>query len=217
MLTNKINDWLNGSQNFIVGRVLYNHLGNDERLKRLLKHGESNTNKKLLIDALQALAQKPFTHHKKINRITDEMPTSSNDVVLIALNNEWKPLYQLMKYKIGQLDQFGSSNSPEAIATRFIIASDVLALEKKINRLWANRDHYLQNGSLPQVNTKEKELPGDPVEAAKHIENIKKNIRKNRTKMNQPGADAKYAELYKKYLSQYEALTGKQYEEKSKK
>jgi hypothetical protein len=54
MFTQKINDWLTGSQNFIVGRVLYNNLGNDEKLKQLLKQGETRTSKDLLIKALQA-------------------------------------------------------------------------------------------------------------------------------------------------------------------
>jgi hypothetical protein len=76
MLTDKINDWLNGSQNFIIGRVLYDKLGSDERLKEIFKKGESPETKKSLRAALHAMVttQTVAPVEKKINPITDEMP-----------------------------------------------------------------------------------------------------------------------------------------------
>jgi hypothetical protein len=214
MIIDKIHEWLNGTQNFIYGRVLYNQLGDDEKLKALLKKGESNTTKDLLKRALQAIVEKPvIIPEKKINRITDEMPAHA-DNVLNGLRSEWKPFFSNMKYRIAKLDQFGESNTPEAIELRKKDAFAVLDFEKKCMFIWAKRDHYLKHGSLPVVTTKEAQLPSDPLALAKLIDNIAKNIRKNRSKMNKPGANAKYAELYQKYLALYKSVTGRDYEEK---
>jgi hypothetical protein len=79
--------------------------------------------------------------------------------------------------------------------------------------VWQKRDHYVQHGSLPDMKKETKELPTDPVALATHIDNIKKNIRKNRGKMQKPGANAKYAVLYRQYLNEFKSITGKDYKE----
>src|SRR3954464_7820842 len=128
MLTDKINDWLNGSQNFIIGRVLYDKLGSDERLKEVFKKGESPETKKSLRAALQAMAttQTVAPVEKKINAITDEMPVQSDDEILTALANEWKPIYSRMNYLRANLDSFGESNTDETIAARGPMAFEIL-------------------------------------------------------------------------------------------
>jgi hypothetical protein len=215
MLTDKINDWLNGPQNFIIGRVLYDKLGSDERLKEVFKKGESPETKKSLRAALQVMVttQTVAPVEKKINPITDEMPVQSDDEILTALASEWKPIYQRMNYLRANLDAFGESNTDESIAARGPQAFEVLELEQQCMVVWQKRDHYVLHGSLPDMKKETKELPTDPVALATHIDNIKKNIRKNRGKMQKPGANAKYAVLYRQYLNEFKSITGKDYKE----
>lgn len=215
MLTDILTNWLNGSQNFIVGRAFYKYIGKDERVKELLKKGESPASKNILVDAITDIFKLPSLIPQQKHTATDEMP-GGQDIVLTALKEEWMPLYQKMNYLRTSLDKYSDSNSEDAIEYRSPIAFEILDIEKQVMFIWHKRDYYLQHGKLPATQTKEKEIPTDPFELGRYVENIKKNIRKNRQKMQRPGADAKYAELYQKYLGDFREVTGKDYEEKTK-
>lgn len=214
MLTEKIRAWLDGSQNFIVGRVLYKQLGNDENIKAQLQKGEHAGTKKLLKEALEALLEKPVIVVPKVNPVVSQMPPHA-DPVLNALTNEWKPLYARMNYLRAAIDQWGERNDPEAIAAREPMAFEILQLEDCCQTIWNKRDHYLKSGSLPGNEETTIELPSDPLKLARLIDSIKRNITRNRAKMSKPGADALYAQLYVQYKEKYKTITGKDYEEKN--
>jgi hypothetical protein len=103
----------------------------------------------------------------------------SKDPVLQALRNEWQPLYQRMNYLRHELDRVTTTaefplyevgndpgNSPEEISKREPIAFEILELEQQCMRIWARRDHYLQQGKLPEVKERpaggNSEGPGSP-------------------------------------------------------
>lgn len=214
-----IRNWLNGSRNFIVGSTLYKTFGTNQALKELLTKGETPFCNDLLAKEFESMLQtglpvQPVVETKVVE--TRVMPETATDEVLQAISNEWKPLYKRMSYLQHSLDkEFDDMNSAEAIAYRYPIALEVLDLEQQINQLWSKRDHYIKEGKLPFVPEVKVELPTDPVEAGAVINNLKKNITRNRLLAAKHPDNPKYAQLYKSYKEKYKQLTGYDYKEKS--
>lgn len=214
MLSDNIRAWLDGSRNFIVGRALYKQVGKDEAIKAQLQKGEHAGTTKLLADAMEALLVAPVIITPKVVSAYHEMPSHS-DLILQALRNEWLPLFSRLQYLRASLDQWGERNDPEAVAGREPLAFEILDLEDQCEIIWEKRDHYLLHNALPVKRTNLPELPADPVALAKMLETVKKNIRRNRAKMNNLCADVLYTQLYLHYKSEYTRITGKEYDEKN--
>lgn len=210
-----IDDWLKGKQNFIVGRSLYKIFGKEEALQKLFAGGETAFAKKKLADALTALSVAPVKVLTAEDTSFTEMP-AANDEVLNSLQAAWKEKYARMNMLRHNLDQYGSDNSPETIAACEPICKEILMLEKEINKLWRERDYYLENKKLPTVASKKKELSSKIDEAAQQLENIKKNIRRNNGLMQKFSAEPKYAQLYNDYKNRYKEITGEDYKERKK-
>jgi hypothetical protein len=210
-----IKNWLSGKQNFVVGTTLYKTFGTNEDLKKLLEKGETTFSKKQLVDELTKLVEggkKVSVPITPMQKDTGEMPPG-DDAVLIALRNEWVPLYAKMNLLRHRLDDKGNDNSPEAIAYRKPIAAEIRQLEKECNAIWEKRDYYLQNGKLPFVTEKKFQIPTDPLELGRLAETLKKNIRRNRKLMKDQPAEPRYAQLYESYKTKFKEVTGKDYKE----
>lgn len=213
MLKENIRSWIAGAQNFIIGRTLYQQLGDDDNIKQKLLKGENTGTKQLLWKSLENLLREPVKEAIKVDSTASEMP-ASNDTVLKALREEWSPLYTRMNYLRARIDECGESNDPETIALREPIAFEILDLEDQCEAIWAKRDYYLKHGTLPEVDETEFEIPTDPKALAKLLQSIPRNIRRNRLKMQQPSAKALYAQLYVRYKDLYKQITGNEYVEK---
>lgn len=200
--------WLNGCQNFIVGRALYNIIGHDENVKSKLKGTENELTRGVLRCALEGLINQGNV--KKSDESTDK---DNHDIILAQFDNEWRVYYSKLNYLRSQLD-LSIDNNEEGINLRAPIALNILDLDDQCEAIWAKRDYYLKHGRLAEVDEKVFEIPTDPKELAKLLQNIPRNIRRNRLKMQQPGAKALYAHLYTRYKDLYKQITGNEYVEK---
>lgn len=210
-----ITDWLDGSRNFTVGRAIYRVLGKDVRLKRLFEQGQTSFSANALVAAISSIENMPVTAEATEDIVFVEMP-AEDDNVLRGITTSWKEKYMRMNLLRHKLDEYGTDNSPEAVAACEPLCKEILQLEKEIVGLWKQRDHYQQHGTLPDVKTKKKELPAEPAKAAKAIENIKKNIRRNKLHMQKNPGKPAYAQMHKDYIQQYRELTGEDYKERIK-
>jgi chaperonin cofactor prefoldin len=210
-----IDDWLKSKRNFISGRSIYKVFGKDETLKKLFDKGETPFAKNKLAEVLQALNVTPVQVLTAEDISFTAMPESDDDV-LQSLNVAWKEKYARMNLLRHNLDAYGDDNSKETIAACEPICREILELEKEINALWQQRDAYKETGQLPGVTTKKKELSTKLNEAANQLENIKKNIRRNKQQMQKFPAEPKYAQLFNDYLNQYKEITGEDYKERKK-
>jgi hypothetical protein len=213
-----IQNWLNSKQNFTVGRLLYEQFGTDKGFKNLLKqNGDSPFNRKKLREDLTAIAngtQKKAISGLSKQMVTKEMP-EGNSPLLQALNKEWKPLYMRMNFLRHQLQSFGSDNSKETVAKADPMCLEILELEQQCMKIWAKRDHVLEHGRLPEVKAAVSDIPTDPVALGRYVENCKRQIRRNRTKIIEKPTDPKYAQLLADWKEKYLKATGNEYQEKN--
>jgi hypothetical protein len=208
-----VENWLNGQQNFFVGRSIYKTLGKDQRVKDLLEKGKTVHSAELLVKAMKELLQKPVViAARAVTVATEEMPDAA-DPVLKSIQEEWKKPYQQMNYKRHELDSYLLATL-DHIEKRKKIAFEILELEQVCIKIWKKRDHYVQHGELPDVSDKTLTIPTDPAELGKLIESVKKNIRRNRLLMKQHPDKPAYISKYNTYKDHYKSLTGKEYEEK---
>jgi hypothetical protein len=110
-----VDRWLQGKQNFIVGKVLYEILGTDAAMKNLFAKGESAFAKKKLHDVLSALNEKKMRRTLTAYNLplTTAMP-DSDDKVLHSLNTDWKEKYARMNLLRHKLDEYGERNDDDA-------------------------------------------------------------------------------------------------------
>ncbi len=210
-----IEDWLTGKRNFMTGRSIYKVIGKDEALKKLFAKGETVFAKNKLNEALENLIFTPAAVLSAEDLSLSEMP-HEDDAVLQSIEAGWKEKYARMNLLRHKLDEYGTDNSQETITSCEPICKEVLTLEKEINALWKQRDHYKQHGQLPGVTTQKKELSANLNEAAKQLENIKKNIRRNKDLMNCFKEDPAHAQRYNDYLNRFKEITGEDYKERKK-
>lgn len=219
---NLISNWLNGKRNFITGRVLYSQFGNDLTLKNLLQKGDNPTVKAKLVKALEdILSSKGKTTNatKNLTRSFSSPPSDNTfspppikDAVILALETEWKPKYQRMKYLQFRLDEFGQDNSEATRISCAQICKEILELEQECMVYWARQEFYIQNGKLPDTTTKESIIPTDPLKLATFITSCARQIRRYKKSST---TNAVHAELLNQFLEKYKLATGKDYEFKN--
>jgi hypothetical protein len=201
-------NWLNGKRSYIVGTILYKQYGTDESLKKLFATGNTDYTAKILLQTIQQIVNNPEsipTKKDNIIAITDPMP-DSKDSVLMALKDEWMPLYSEMNYKRHELDKYLDDETDSAYVKRAQLALDILTLEQQCMAIWAKRDHYVKYNVLPGKSTDD-EIVVDPFQSAKRIENLKVYIRRYKNEMTKNKANARAAELLNQYTSELNKLT----------
>jgi hypothetical protein len=218
-----IQKWLNGQQNYTVGVAIYKAIGTDKLLKQLFDQPPTDYSKKRLQEELKRLNQAPAAVVATIAaprastaQEWQEMPSSDDEPVLRSLQEQWKPIYSQMNYLRHQLDQF-KGNDPVMIEQRKPLVFQILDLEQQCLRIWSRRDHFIQNKRLPEdvVKSKFKPVPTDPVKLAQYIENLARNIRRNKSDMEKHPDQPQYAQRSADYSEQYFKVTGKHYKEES--
>jgi hypothetical protein len=212
-----IHNWLNGAKHFAVGRAIYKALGSDAALNDMFSLGYSDYNQLTLERELRAIVEPHNTRQLPCERDeTLEMKPPApeiKDPMLEAIYEEWKPQYMKMNYLRHELDQFEGTS--EVLANiRRPIATEILMIEKKLTKQWADSDYYKEFGHLPNLPEREFPIPENPVELANLISNCKRNIRRNRQKMEQGEAPTEYMPLVQYWRDYYFKLTGNEYTEK---
>ena len=222
-----IDNWIKTGKNYESGRILYSVLGKNEQLKASLAKAKTATLAKELEKALlqihagkaEQVASKPKPSAKVPVPSVHVPPKQSdkpvNDTVLQAIDAEWKPIYKEMQLFRHKLRQYGNSNAAEHVNERAAWAQKVLDLEQQCLVIWRKRDYYIANGKLPDVQV-DKQLPTDPLEIGRRVENLKRYIRREGEKLKKNPANAGAAMRRKEYLDEYQQLTGKQYQESDK-
>lgn len=206
-----IQKWLSGKKNFHVGTILYKKFGTDEKLKKLFGGKPDAYLEKRLEEELKKLLQKPkiVLQPKVVHKIEAEEMPESKDPVLKALREEWMKPYQRMKYLQHELDRH-EGNTPETIATRKLIAFEILQLEQECMRTWDRRRRYLKEAKLPEVKEPgEFVIPSDPFELQRLIDTTKRNIRRNKQLAAKHSDKPQYALLQKQYEEELEAIMKK--------
>jgi small-conductance mechanosensitive channel len=206
-----IDRWIKGNQNFIVGKNLYDTYGTDKNLKALFARGETPFAKQKLHEALKLLVKaekKPVAKPAVI--AATEMPKAT-DEVLIAIEQQWQPLYQEMNLLRHKLDEFGDDNTVLVRAKRNEYAQKILDLEQQCMALWNKRDYYEQHGQLPEVKEKEEKfiIPEDPVELATLISTLKRYVRRYKKSTKDKPDNPLYPALQKKYQIQLDQILSK--------
>lgn len=205
-----IDRWLAGKRNFTAGLLLYDHYGTNTALKNVLAKGETDYSRKLLTEALTEINQappKPKVEDKAL-RVLEVMP-KGNDTMLEALQEKWKPKYQLMKLKQHQMFAFGDDNSLETMAKCRELAEEILSIEQEVMQIWAERDYYEAHGRLPNNPTKKVQIPTDPVQLAKFIDTCKRQMRRYRYSS---ATNPDHAQILADNKLKYKQATGKDYE-----
>jgi hypothetical protein len=211
-----LQNWLDGPKNYDVGVAIYDSIGNDDVLKELFYNGETIHTKKRLEAELRAFLDAGGTNTLPvvISANDEQEMQVSDDSIMLSIRDEWQSKYQEMNLLRHKLDQY-QGNAEEMIAAREPIAFAILELEQECMAIWAKRDYYQKHGRLPDVPKDEPEIPTDPVLLGKFLENLKKNIRRNRKKMTAQPGKPEYAQLYLDYKSLYYKITGNEYVEKN--
>lgn len=209
-----IDDWL-FSKNFFTGRALYKVLGKNDKLKALFKQGNTCFAAGVLLKSLTELNTAPVMVLTSEDLSLSEMP-EEDDEVLTGINYAWKEQYARMNMLRHKIWEYGADNSPETIAACAPLCKEVLELEKAVNKLWETRDYYKQHGKLPEVETKKIALSEKVGTSAVQIENIKKNIRRNKGLVQKFPGNATYAQKLRDYQELYKEVTGEDYKERVK-
>jgi len=140
-----------------------------------------------------------------------------NYPILESIYEEWKPQYMQMNYLRHELDSFEGDNESD-INERKERAVEILMIEKKLTKQWADSDYYKANGHLPNLPEREWKIPSEPIELANAINNCKRNIRRNRAQINKRKAAneeySEYMQLFQYYKDYHLKLTGNEYTEK---
>lgn len=205
-----INDWIKSGKNYHVGVAIYKTIGKNNSLKELFTKGKTPFSIRTLEKELCSMVQ---PDKAPIAIFTAENIPQTNDQVLESIRNSWMPKYQRMNYLRHQMDKH-KGNSADAISMRKDMAFEILQLEQECMDLWNKADQYQKNGTMPVSNVPgEMDVPEDPFEKAKAIENTKRNIRRNRQEMKKNPSNSRLPILYDKYKDFYFRLTGEHYQE----
>lgn len=212
-----IHDWIKRGKNFHVGTAIFAAISKNEELKSLFRKGSNPHSQKILEKELLSFIDKPVPVIQKSNPEIEEIPISK-DLILSTIRNKWLPLYQRMNYLRHELDKY-SGNTQEMIAIRKPIAFEILELEQSCQDLWDKADEYTRTGKVPELDEPDEDdqfiVPDNPLDKAKAIENAKRNIRRNRKKINEDPKNLTAAMLYRKYKDFFFRLTGEEYKEKN--
>jgi hypothetical protein len=201
-----IDRWLTGSQNFVVGKTLYDTYGADTALKALFAKGESAFAKQKLYEALASIAacgKRPVIK----STVTTILPMpKGTDGVLVGIEKEWQPKYQRMNLLRHKLDEYGADNNIEARIACKALCDEIMQLEQECEAIWKKRDHYEEHGQLPEIKEEQLEIPKDAVQLATLISTLKRNIQRNKKKVLDEPTNPKYPALVKKYQSQLDQV-----------
>lgn len=148
-----IHAWLQSSQNYNEGVLLYNKYGKSIFFKTLFSTGATPYNIEKLEAELISLAptppaikqqtEKPITEKPPID-LPPQKPTANNHAIYIALQEDNKTKYRQLERNMIELDL----QKNEQIL--FTTAKQILKLHKAIQSNYVLIDYYEEHGFFPQ-------------------------------------------------------------------
>lgn len=206
----EIKAWLTGAKNYDAGVLLYLRHGKDPLLRKVFAEPASDFKKKKLETALRELLQvkkakavemvasKETLLQKDIVAATG-WPTEKDDV-LTALHLQWKPLFSEMNALCAQIYEVAlqGEKDPGKQAEAGRMAHRIIDLDDQCDKIYAQREYYLQYGKLPDEAAPAK-LVVDSKKLYLAFENSKKYVRQYKAKLVKHPENVNFAKQLKKY------------------
>ncbi len=158
-------EWLDSERDYEVGRLLYDHLGDNPRLKQVFGHGPSAYNVEALAWELEKLAkagvysdisltsvvivnatetlQKALPKGDESGTKADESAAPVESPLLVELRAARRPLYDERTGVHGQLEHLDTDEQRREAAGR------ILALSRGIDANWNTTRYMVEHGQLP--------------------------------------------------------------------
>lgn len=209
--------WLNGARLYSSGVKLYAQYGDNTLLKRLFAEpGTTDFKVKKLSQALEVLvAVDSKESTKKVEMIEKTQPSQpfsaapvktskgwseKMDAVEAALNARWKPVFAEMMdlcSRVGDVAKMGLKDPLKKVEAGKM-ALRILDLDDECEKYYAQREHYVQHGTMPDAKPY-----GEPCIDANLIPvklaNAERYVREYKIKLAKDPADVKTAEQIKKH------------------
>jgi hypothetical protein len=173
--------WLN-HPDYKIGVELFLKHSRNKRLNDLFRYeAESPYKKARLLKEINLLIskhqEKPPVEYDTATHTSITVgwpPKPITDVVLAALYDQWKPMYDEMlnlQARIYDVALQATNGNDLKMLESCQMAHRICDLDDACDAIYAKRDHYLQNGSLPTEAPK-REIVGDPVKWALELQNL---------------------------------------------
>jgi hypothetical protein len=175
--------WLN-NPNYKEGVELFLKNSRNKQLNHLFRYeAETEYKRQRLTKEIQLLVTKqeakPVIQYdtKPVQQIGVGWPPKPiEDVVVAALYEQWKPLYDEMlnlQARVYDVAEQGEQQNDLKRMEACEMAHRICDLDDSCDEIYAKRDYYYTNGSLPAEQSK-RELVGDPVKWAVELQNLKR-------------------------------------------
>lgn len=214
-----IKAWLNNRPDYLSGVGLYFQHGKDPLLKRLFLEAHSPFKEGKLRDALQAIYaayKNPVSETAKAKETVKRSPFNQykhwpaqpiEDAVLLAIWQQWRPLYGEMKnlqHRIYDVALAGMTDPNKALEAGQMTFR-ILDLDDQIESIYAKRNFYYEHKRLPEETPAEQpEEVVDPINWKLLLDNYMKYVRDYKMKLKKtPGH--KNADKWAMKLKEYEA------------
>lgn len=206
----EIRTWLNGRRDYAAGAKLYLQYGQDAALRRCFSEPASDWKKKKLVEVLTEMLTKKATVQKKVVEtkqqaierisISDRKWPEQLDTTLTALKEKWKPLFAEMMNLTARIYDVAKQGltDPAMKQEAGRMAHRICDLDDECDAIYADRDHYLQYGKLPETE-KPMELVSDPIKMPVALENARRYVRQYRNKLKKNAADVNAVKQLAKY------------------
>jgi hypothetical protein len=186
--------WLDSERDYEVGRLLYDQLGDNTRLKQVLGHGPSAYNREALAWELGKLAKAGVVTAVTINVTApalvvenatetlqsepakDYGPDIDRAALLIPLSQARRPLYDERTLLHGQLEVLAEKGTQEEVRQA---AERIIQLSRDLNANWKIDGYVREHGQLPPAPAP---APGldtlTPAELVKKRNNLRSQVSK---------------------------------------
>jgi len=191
-------EWLDSERDYEVGRLLYDALGDNKRLKLLLISGDSRYNREALAWEIGKLAKagvvtsvvaavtaivtatppvvENATETLQTEPAKDYGPDIDRAALLIPLSQARRPLYDERTLLHGSLEVLAEKGTQEEVRQ---VAERVMQLSRELNANWKIDGYVREHGQLPPASAPE---PGfealTPAELLKKRNNLRSQVSK---------------------------------------
>lgn len=205
-----IRQWLKGKQDYDAGAKLYIIHGHNHALRRVFREPASPFKKKLLIRELTNLLRKKTDTVKKIEvaeiKATENLTISDRrwplqmDETTKALHIKWKPIFAEMMNLCSRIYDVAlqGKTDPAMKQEAGRMAHRILDLDDECDAIYAQRDHYIRYGKLPD-DKKPMELVTDLKKIPLALSNARRYIRDYKNKLAKDPGNVHAAEKIKIY------------------
>lgn len=205
-----IRAWLKSNRDYATGARLYLVYGKDAKMRRVFMEPESDFKKKKLVEVLTAMVTQKTEVVKKVEvtkaiaieriSVSDRRWPAQMDETVKALHAKWLPIFAEMNnlmariYDVAKAGQTDPAMKQEAGR----MAHRICDLDDDCDAIYAQRDHYLQYGKLPEEK-KPMELVVDPLKIPLALSNARRYVADYRNKLKKEPGNVKAAQKLKQY------------------